>query len=310
MEFKRLRLFVALAEELHFGRAADRAGTTQSVLSVQIKRLEDETGIELFHRTTRAVRLTRAGEVFLKEARYLISRLEDAQASARAVAAGATGRLRVAATSIAGLSTAPQLLQSFRRAHPGVAVTVVDMSTVDQEAALAERKVDAGFLHPPLDTPDLVILPLGSEPLDLVLAKGDAEPPQTLDWGDLRDCPLIFYGRRRATRLHDRLVQTCLAEGFNPEIVIEAETFMSALSMALAGMGLAFIPRGLGRLAPAELAWVRPMRRNALTLDHGLAVRESEASIAPLSDLIACVPSDADVRRIGSVEWRRGRSAT
>ena len=139
VELRQLRYFVAVAEELHFRRAAERLHISQPPLSQQIRALEDELGFALLMRTRRRVQLTPAGEAFLRDARALLGELDGAVATARRIDAGQTGRLRVDFVGSALLSIVPGTVERFRRSRPGVAIELRERSTVDQLRAVARR---------------------------------------------------------------------------------------------------------------------------------------------------------------------------
>ena len=252
MDTRRLRLFVILAEELHFGRAAKRAGVAQSVLSVHIKRLEDELGVQLFQRTRRQVRLTPLGQHFLFEARAILDRIEHGRRVALAIARGKNQVLRIAMTTVAMLGKAPELIGRFRDCHPDVEVELQELGTVDQESALATGEIDAGSLHPPLDRSDVSLLPMRSSTffaLRRVTAEGN---PLSASWRGILDDPFVFYGRRRAPRLYDAFISSAFELNVTPSIVAEAPTFMSAVSAASAGIGTALLPEELKSRSPAN----------------------------------------------------------
>src|SRR5580704_7940523 len=151
MELRQLRYFIAVAEELHFRRAAERLHISQPPLSQQIRALEDELGFVLLTRTRRRVQLTPAGEAFLRDARIVLAELESAVATARRIDAGQTGRLRVGFVGSALLSIVPGTVERFRASRPGVAIELRERSTVDQQRAVAAGVVDVGLVRPPIE---------------------------------------------------------------------------------------------------------------------------------------------------------------
>lgn len=283
MEFKRYRLFVALAEELHFGRAAKRAGVTQSVLSVQIKRLEDELGVDLLSRTTRVVRLTHAGRNFLLEARAVLDRIDESVRVARALAAGKAHVLRVGLTTVAALSSAPEAIGRFRELHPEIEVQIREIGTVDQESALATNELDVGFLHPPLDHPEIDVLDQPPSHFFGLRRRTTAEensaPRLRQQWPDLLREPLVFYGRRRAPRLYDEMISSAHALGVSPVVAAEARSFLSAVATAAAGIGTALVPAELTALRTAQTAVIEIVDC-PLALKNGIAYRSYDTSLA------------------------------
>ena len=153
MELRHLRYFVAVAEELHFGRAAARLNIAQPPLSRQIRDLEREIGVVLFERTTRGAELTVAGSAFLSEARLTLAQAERAQRTAQRAARGETGRLRVGFVEAATHSgVLPSVLSFFRMHLPSIGLSLFEMDAVQQSDALRDGRVDVGLLHsPPLD---------------------------------------------------------------------------------------------------------------------------------------------------------------
>lgn len=256
MDVKRLRLFVILAEELHFSRAAKRAAVAQSVLSVQIKRLEDEVGSPLFLRTKRTVRLSEVGRRFVPEARGVLDRLERAKRVATALGGGKAQILRVGVTTVAMLGAAPSMLGAVRDQHPHVEIDIRELGTADQESALAERAIDVGFLHPPLDHPEhrtMALTPSRFVALERRSAGGGARPASTRQWDELIREPIVFFGRRRAPRLYDAFISAAHAAGVTPDIRAEAGSFLAAVGAAAAGVGAAIVPEELRACAPSQL---------------------------------------------------------
>src|SRR6516162_2420820 len=151
MELRQLRYFVAVAEELHFRRAAERLHISQPPLSQQIRALEDELGFALLVRTRRRVELTPAGAAFLRDARAILAELEGAVATARRIDAGQTGRLRINFVGSALFSIVPGTVERFRRSRPGVEIELRERATVDQLRAVRAGAADVGLVRPPIE---------------------------------------------------------------------------------------------------------------------------------------------------------------
>ncbi len=287
METKRLRFFVLLAEELHFGRAARRAGVAQSVLSVQIKRLEDEVGAELFVRTRRDVRLSEIGQRFVFEARALLDRLEQARRVANTLKSGKNEVLRVAMTTVAMLGKAPQVIGRYRDTHPQIEVEIRELGTVDQESALADREIDLGFLHPPLDRAEIDVLPLPPSRFLALRRRRALEASASERWADALGNPIIFYGRRRAPRLYDAFISSAHELGITPEIAAEARSFLSAVGAASAGVGSALVPEEMRVCVPSNVEIV-DLTDCPLRLQNGVAYRTDHGSqtLASMIDFI------------------------
>lgn len=279
MDTKRLRLFVILAEELHFGRAAKRAGVAQSVLSVHIKRLEDELGLDLFARTKREVRLTPSGQHFLYEARAILDRIERGRRVAASLAQGKTQVLRVAMTTVAMLGTAPQWIGGFKDAFPKVDIQLLELGTVDQEMALADGEIDIGFLHPPLDREDLRLRLLAPSAFFALRRKSDAPNDAPVAWANVLNEPLVFYGRRRAPRLYDAIISSAVDHKITIRIVSEALSFLSAASAASAGIGTALLPEELRSRIPENSVAVS-IEKCPLALENAVAYRVNHSNPA------------------------------
>jgi DNA-binding transcriptional LysR family regulator len=172
LDFRALRYFVAVAEELHFTRAAERLYIAQPALSEQIRRLEGELGVELLRRTTRRVELTAAGEEFLSRARRILAEADEALADASRAARGETGRIRVATGATAGLELVPRVLRAFREARPRVHVDLRQSDWEDYTAGLRDGSADAAFLWLPFEREGLSFATLHVEPRVVALAAG------------------------------------------------------------------------------------------------------------------------------------------
>ncbi|MBW8847019.1 MAG: LysR family transcriptional regulator [Burkholderiales bacterium] len=253
MEFRHLRYFIALAEELHYGRAAQRLAISQPPLSVAIQQLEASIGARLFDRDSKGVRLTPAGEAFRASAQALLDRAEDACALAREVQAGEVGRLRlgfVGSTLFNGLSA---WLQAFQASHPKVEVVIVELNSQDQIDALLQEDLDLGLVHTDRLPPGLAAQPLYSEPFLACLPAGHplaalAEIPLAA----LSDQPFILFSRKGSPDYHARIVEICRQHGFYPRLQHEGRHWLSVVSLVAQGMGVkALIEKFLAAMPPA-----------------------------------------------------------
>lgn len=291
MELKAIRLFVVLAEELHFGRAARRAGVTQSVLSVQIKRLEDLLDAPLFARSTRDVRLTNVGKTFRAEAHGILRRVDQAKRAARAAAAGGGRLIRIAITSAVELSDVMDRIGAFRVARPDIQILVRELGTVDQEAALGTGDVNIGILHPPLDRSGLLVETLTVDRFFAVFHPVLFEVGPDVSWERLFANDLIFYQRRRAPRLYDSLVGFAHGLGQHARIAAEAESFLAALAMAQAGLGIAILPPQVARLQRGLTVLPLP-GDSPLSLKTACAVHQSEVEDPAIAACLASLKRD------------------
>ena len=246
MELHSLRYFVAVAEELHFGRAAKKLHITQPALSRQIRGLEMELGIELLRRTKRTVELTEAGATFLVEVRKALQQVESAVHIAQRVAQGEIGSLRIAFTASAMHTVLPNLLKQFRNGYPKVKLEMTELCTLDQVDALRTEIVDIGFLHPPIEAPFLKLAALQGE--RLIVALPQTHPlaqQQHLPLKSLAAEPFILHPRYEGPILYDQILNLCRNAGFEPNIVHEAVKNQTRVGLVAAGLGVAFVPESL-----------------------------------------------------------------
>jgi DNA-binding transcriptional LysR family regulator len=242
MDRRRLQCFIALAEELHFARAALRCHISQPGLSQQLQQLERQLQVQLVYRTKRQVALTRAGEVFLDEARKIVRAMDDALVLARRTESGKIGRLTIAATAPALFIVLPEILERFRVDHPGIEVVVREMTTDAQEEALRRGDIHAGLVHPPLDDVSLACTEIARIPFDIVLSEfNPLSRRETLTLRDLAGETFVLFPRRIGPRLYDRIIALCLEAGFSPEAIVEASPAQSIIAMAASNIGVGFI---------------------------------------------------------------------
>jgi DNA-binding transcriptional LysR family regulator len=260
MELRQLRYFVAVAEELHFRRAAERLHISQPPLSQQIRALEDELGVALLIRTRRRVQLTPAGEAFLRDARVLLGELDGAVATARRIDAGQTGRLRVGFVGSALLSIVPGTVERFRASRPGVAIELRERSTVDQLRAVAAGLVDVGLVRPPIDDDG----GLRAETVlreRTVAALPAGHPLAALGRVPLRrlaDEPLVLFPRDQAPGFHDLLIGALADTGAGPRVIQYAPEMLTIIGLVAAGTGVSLVPASVSRLALDGVAY-RPV---------------------------------------------------
>src|SRR5579871_6914982 len=232
MEFRQLRYFAVLAEELHFGRAAARLGIAQPALSQQIQRLEREMGYPLVNRSSRRVSLSEAGAAFLERATLSLSMADQAVLAGRSVAEGDTGHVAAGFIASSALDVLPLVLRSYLERHPHVRLDVHELSSEAQLAALQEGRLDIGLIRQLPVAEPIELTPVRDVPLMLAL-------PGTHPLAQLEVVPLAaladvgFIVRPRSSDFfgYSNLVQYCARAGFTPRIVLEAPTTLTALGM-------------------------------------------------------------------------------
>jgi DNA-binding transcriptional LysR family regulator len=243
MELRHLRYFIAVAEELHFGKAAERLFITQPPLSQQIQQLERELGFLLFHRTQRSVKLTAAGQMFLDEARQTLTALERAAQAGRRVARGEAGWLGVGFVGTATYEALPAALSAFRAAYPEVELVLRELVSARQAQALRDHRIHVGLTRPPLREEDLVSEPLVQEALLAALpAAHPLAAAERLALAALAGEPFILFPRFPSPSYADFVLACCAEVGFQPQVVQEAAEMQTAISLVVAGIGVTLVP--------------------------------------------------------------------
>ncbi len=262
-DIMQLRCFVAVAEELHFGRAAARLNMTQPPLSRQIQVLERIIDAPLLERTSRAVRLTPAGRSFLPEAKRILKLAASASSTAKRIAAGKTGGIKIGFTAGGAYSFLPQLVTAMRRRVPEVDLSLKEMVSVDQIEALGSGEIDVGLLRPPVGRPELEALRVVAEPLVAAVPAGHplASRP-SLALSDLDGQPFIMYAPYESRYFYDLLVSEFARAKVLPRYVQHLSQIHSILSLVRAGLGLAMVPETADGLR-MEGVLLRPLRIKA-----------------------------------------------
>ncbi len=292
-ELRHLRYFVTVAETLSFARAAERLHLSQPPLSRQIQTLEQELGTPLFVRTKRSVRLSSAGAALLPEAIRLLEQAEALRDSARRLAGGESGRITLGCITTAAHNVLPQLLPEFQRRHPGVKVVLQETTSDLQVAALAENRMDAGLVLPPVNDARLRYLPLfrdqlvaavptawtaGGHPGAADLKAGlKGSGPMTLR--SLASQPFILFPRQAGPGLYDLIIGFCRRAGFAPRIEQEATHMQTIVSLVAAGMGVALVPASLQAMRRTGVRY-RPLAEKSPAVETGLTWRGDNDSPA------------------------------
>lgn len=275
MELRHLRYFVAVAEEMHFTRAARLLGIGQPPLSQQIRALEDEIGTPLFQRLGRGVALTAAGEVFLHDARSLLANAEQAVENARRVARGESGRIRVGMINSAPFHPfVPRVIREFGLRYPGVDLKLDENSTPVLAAAVAEGELDLAFVRPVLgEDHRLVALPLFDEDMLVALPQGHPlSACASLMLSQLAAEPFVLFSRPVGSGLYDEIISVCQHAGFSPHITQETKQVTSIINLVAAGLGLSIVPASMQQIhsegvtyrpidGPAPVAWMHLIHR-------------------------------------------------
>ena len=250
MEYRHLRFFVAVAEELSFTRAAARLRVAQPHLSREIRRLEDELDVPLFARDRRRVTLTAGGSAFLEQACRILADTAEAAHTAQRAHRGQTGRVRVGFSSSAGFGLLPDAVRRFRQERPEVELVLTEFNSDEQPDLLRRSILDTGLLYPPRRPEDgLASETLVVDPLVAALPEGHPlanQPEIALE--ALASEPWIFFPRAVASRLHDEIIHACHEAGFTPRVVQEALKLSTISSLVASGLGVSLVPVPLTRL--------------------------------------------------------------
>ncbi|MFG2017096.1 LysR substrate-binding domain-containing protein [Actinomadura geliboluensis] len=299
MDLRHLRYFVAVAEELHFGRAAERLNMAQPPLSQAIRRLESELGVDLLHRTTRKVDLTDAGRGYLARARRILGEVDEAAHEARRVAAGAVGHLALGCVGSATYSLLPALSRGLRRELPGVDFSFRgEMLVPDQAAALRAGEIDVALLRPPIADLSLTVLPLRRD--RLVVALPDDHPLAALRQvgvADLADADLIVHSADRRSVMYDVVLGLLRDAGVEPRIRHEVGETSTLVTLVAGGLGAAVVPEPVTVLALDGVTF-RPLVRPAVDVELAIAHRtdRTEPHLARAVTVIQQIVRDAGHR--------------
>ncbi|MCV6322338.1 LysR family transcriptional regulator [Pseudomonas aeruginosa] len=295
-----MRYFIAVAEELHFGRAAERLGISQPPLSQQIQALEEEIGARLFERTNRRVELTDAGRLFLDESRQVLAQVDKAVLLARRAHLGELGELKIGFTSSAPFtSTIPSSIHAFRKAYPDVHLDLQEMSSRQVLKALLEESLQVGVIRP-LALPDAVHwVELFREPLVAVLRADHplaAGSEDGLAIAALAEEPFVFFPRSYGTGLYDQVIALTRQAGFSPRIAQEASEAMTIIGLVSAGLGVSILPASFRRTRVDGVVY-RTLSDPEATTAVWLVRRQNEGSPLALSFIDLVTREAASLRR-------------
>ncbi len=280
MDLRHLQTLVALAEELHYGRAARRLRVVQSAVSRTIQDLEAEVGAQLFHRTKRSVELTAAGEALVQRAREILDATDRAAAECRRVNEGKLGRLRIAVAGVSGLGHLPEAVRAFRRRHPDVEVAILRMSTAAQIEALGDGRIELAFTHVPLEDDSILVEPLRVEPLCAIL-------PEDHELARLPSVPVervlnevvAILSRASHPEIHYALTAHARSQGRKAPRVIEVEDVGLMMTLVAAGLAISHLPEGEARIGYRGVVAI-PVDPPYTTTLYGVQRRHPRAPLA------------------------------
>ena len=288
VELRHLRYFLAVAEDLHFGRAAQRLGIAQPALSQQIQRLEAEVGVELFHRTKRRVELSAAGAAMVAQSRRALADAAGAVDAARRAARGETGVLTVGFIESAAGLVLPRAVRSFRDRHPQVELVLRELAVDAQLAGLHGGTIDVAIVRPPLEARELRVETVLEE--GLVVAVADDHPlasRRRVGPAALAGEPLVLISREVVPGLYDQIV-ALQPGGRAAEIAQEASSIQAVLALVAAGIGISLLPASVRSLDRRGVVLVdlRPSPRSEMLI----AARSGDRSPLTASFIAAAKP--------------------
>jgi len=281
MELRHLRYFIAVAEEAHITRAAERLGIQQPPLSQQIKAMERELDVQLFRRKPRGVELTDAGRALLDDARAILGRLDQAFETTRRTARGEQGRICVGISRTSSYHPlVPQVIRAFREAYPRVFLTIVEARNNELIEHLQSERIDAAFARlPPANPQALVITILLEEPMLVALPRGHALARRSRSAGvSLKDLANETFVAAPGMGLRAAAFAAFRAAGFTPRSGQEAPNTTSALNFVAAGLGISFVPASLQRLRIDGVAYRQLKDGAKLTAPLNLVSRRGDPS--------------------------------
>ena len=296
MEHRRLKFFVAVAEELHFTRASTRLRIAQPHLSQEIRRLEREIGVELFVRTKRSVRLTSAGDIFLQHARGVLDASVNAVLAAQCAKRGEVGRLKLGFISTAAHGVIPKAIARFREAYPDVELVLTELNSDEALEALRAEQIDLCLLFPPRSfDPAIDIEPAWLEPLVAILpANHRLANRRRIALQQLKSEPWVLWRREFASRLHDEIIEACAAAGFEPRVTQRVRRAATAVSLVAGGIGVTLLPITIARLGIAGAVY-RRLRSPAVSVPMAFARRRDQT--APVVAQFIAVVRDPSLLR-------------
>ncbi|ARP80170.1 hypothetical protein CAL12_04545 [Bordetella genomosp. 8] len=282
MELRHLRYFVAVAEELHFTRAAQRIGIAQPPLTAQIKALESELGVQLFNRQPGRVSLTLPGQLYLEEARAILEHVRMAALRCQLSAQGMVGRISVGFTESASFrAEVTTALQRYRSLYPRVEMSLEESRTGPLMDALRQGRIDVAFVRLPIgDDSGITFSLLSTEPMMVVVPKGHPlDGRQSVRLEALRDELFVLYPRSTRSGVPEMVVAACEARGFSPKVVQQAPQVSSTINLVASGLGISIVPACMRGTRSDDVHYLS-LEDSGLVASLGMAHRSGELSPA------------------------------
>lgn len=283
IELRHLRYFVAVADTLHFGKAAERLGMSQPPLSQQIRQLEETVGARLLTRTNRRVALTEPGRLFLQEARDILARVEHATEIAQRAQRGEVGELHIGFARTAPLTqNIPRAILAFRQQFPAVHLQLEEMNSLRQLDALLERHLQVGILRPGILPKTLLSKRLFQDPLVAVMRSDHPALKQVSTRGKLSARalahePFVVFARSAGAGVYEHVLSLCREAGFSPRIAQEAREPSTIIGLVAAGFGVSILPKSCSNFQVEGVSYIPLAETNAMSEIH-VVYREDERS--------------------------------
>lgn len=278
MELRHLHYFIAVAEELHFSRAAERLRISQPPLSQQIRSLEDELGVKLFERTKRQVHLTEAGKAFLERSYLVLAQLEQAVEVTQQIGRGEVGRLAISFVGSATYTVLPDILSVFREQFPAVELRLHELTTQEQIQALHHKQVDVGIVRSAIIEPGLSVECILQESLVLALPETHPFSAQTkVSLSTLADELFILFPARMGPVFYEQIINMCQQAGFRPKVAQEAVQMQTIIGLVAAGLGIAIVPASLQNFHRGGVIY-RPIKEEIPNTGLYLTWRQHDSS--------------------------------
>lgn len=291
MELRHLRCFVCLAEELHFGRAAKRLAMSQPPLTVAIQQLEESVGSRLFIRSSRSVALTAAGEALLPKARVLLSEVHAAIEFAQDVGQGRAGRLRVGMVGTMLFCGLPAMVKGFESKHPGVQLTLTEMSSAAQLSAVQAGEIDVGLVHAMQPPSGMQSQRVYSQSLWACVASDTPNAQaEKIDLRAMADQVLVMVSRQVSPDYHDAVLSACAKARWHPKSVYGLQHWLSVVAMVGQGAGIGLAPQALARAGLPGVTMV-PLQQSLPRYDT-YAVWRGAQDHAALQAFVHALPNE------------------
>ncbi|MFP3123764.1 LysR substrate-binding domain-containing protein [Ectobacillus funiculus] len=257
MELRHLKYFKTVAEELHFGKAATRLNMAQPPLSLQIRQLEEEIGVPLFHRTKRSVELTQEGEVFLEKVYHLFDNLEDAIKTVKMINRGEVGEIVIGFIATASFDLLPTIIKHYRKQYPAVQIVLKQLTSAEQIEALQAGRIQVGIVSEPIAHEGISFQVLKQEPLVIALPKEHplASETSSADLTKFANDPFVLTSRKANQVYYDGVINCCFQAGFSPQIVQETGEMSTVLSLVSSGIGVSLVPSSIKSLLQNEVVY-------------------------------------------------------